>query len=114
MPDIFFFDHPYASVIGRAEYNNFFIFQQCCTVGNNKGIYPKFGEYVWLFANATVIGQCNIGNNVFISANSYVKDADIPDNTIVFGQSPNLVLKRKEPEYFYEKSPFYYHKTLLK
>ncbi len=114
LPKVFFLDHPYSSIMGRARYKDYFVFQQNCTVGNNKGIYPVFGEYVWMFANATVIGNCNIGNNVFISANTYIKDTDIPDNTIVFGESPNLILKEKEPEYFYEKSPFLYHRGLIK
>jgi len=113
MPNIFFLDHPYASILGRAQYKDYFIFQQNCTVGNNHGIYPTFGEYVWLFSNAAVIGDCNIGNNVFISIGAYVKDTDIPDNTIVFGKSPDLVIKSKSAEYFYSKSPFRYHQKLL-
>ncbi len=110
MPNIFFFDHPLGSVMGRAVYGNYFIFTQNCTVGNNHGIYPKLGEYVRLFPNSTIIGNSNIGDNVFISAGALVKDQDIPDNRIVFGKSPNLILKQKPPEYFYESSPFKYHK----
>ena len=32
MPEIWFFDHPQGSVMGRAEYSNFFSFGQGCTV----------------------------------------------------------------------------------
>lgn len=114
LPDIFFMEHPVASVMGRARYSNYFAFQQGCTVGGNRdafgaGHYPVMGEYVWLFANATVIGKCQIGNNVFVSAGAYVKDTDIPDNTIVFGRSPNLTLKTRPPEFFYARSPFKGH-----
>jgi len=109
LPDVFFFDHPLGSVLGRAEYSNYFIFQQNCTVGNNHSKYPKFGEFVWLFANTTVIGESVIGNNVFISAGTYIKDEIIPDNTIVFGRSPNLILKSKPIEYFHNASPFKIH-----
>jgi serine O-acetyltransferase len=110
MPATFHFDHPLGSVMGRAIYGNHLIFTQNCTIGNNHGIYPKLGNFVWLFPNSTIIGNSNIGDNVFISANAFVKDQDIPDNIIVFGKSPNLILKKKPPEYFYEKSPFKYHK----
>ncbi len=53
----------------------------------------------------------NIGDNVFISAGAFVKDQDIPNNTIVFGKSPNLILKQKPSEYFYESSLFKCHKN---
>jgi serine O-acetyltransferase len=113
LPDIFFLDHPVASVMGRGSYGNYLIFQQNCTVGGNHGVYPRFGEFVWLFANATVIGDTSIGNNVFVSAGTLIKDESIPSNTIVFGQSPNLVLKSKPPEYFYKASPFKFHRDLF-
>lgn len=94
MPEIFFFDHPMGSVIGRADYSDYFTFSQGCTVGNNKGIYPRFGKYVHLLSNSKVIGNCNIGNHVIISANTYVKDMDVPDFSLVFGASPNIVTKQ--------------------
>lgn len=114
LPEIFHLDHPLGSIMGRASYKNYFIFQQNCTVGNNKGIFPAFGEFVWLFANTTVIGDSQIGNNVFISSGSFVKDEHIPDNTIVFGNSPNLILKSKPIDYFYKKSPFKDHRDMIK
>ncbi len=109
LPDVFALDHPLGSILGRATYGNQFVFNQNCTVGGNHDIYPELGDYVTLFANATVIGQCHIGNNVFISAGAYVKDEDIPDNTLVFGRSPHLVLKQKPAEYFFQESPFKAH-----
>mgnify|MGYP000356724518 CR=1 FL=1 len=93
LPDIFMLDHPVGSVMGRAVYGNYFSFSQNCTVGNNKGVFPKIGENVKMLSNSKIIGASNIGNNVILSANSYVKDEDIPNNTIVFGSSPNLILK---------------------
>lgn len=93
LPDIFFCDHPLGSVMGRANYSNYFSFIQGCTVGSNKGIYPTFDEKVIMMSNSKIIGNCHIGRNVIISANTYIKDIDIPANSIVFGQSPNLVIK---------------------
>lgn len=46
-----------------------------------------------MFSNSKILGGSHIGNHVIISANSYIKDQDVPDDTIVFGQSPNLVFK---------------------
>lgn len=93
LPEVFAFDHPLGAVLGRANYSNYFSFSQGCTVGNNKGVYPTFGESVFMMSDSKVIGNCRIGDNVIISASSYVKDTDIPSGSVVFGQSPNLTVK---------------------
>ena len=100
MPDVFFTDHPVGSVIGRGKFSPHFSFAQNCTVGNNKGVYPEFGENVRLMSGARILGRCKVGSNVILSSGAYVKDTDIPGCTIVFGQSPNLVLKHRDPAYF--------------
>ena len=35
---------------------------------------------------------------MIIGANAYVKDVDIPSNSLVFGQSPNLVIKENRAD----------------
>lgn len=93
MPEIWSCDHPMGSVMGRAKYGNYFSFSQGCTVGNNHGIYPVIGEHVSMLSNSKILGNSHIGNNVIVAANTYIKDTDIPDNSLVFGQSPNLIIK---------------------
>lgn len=95
LPDIFFLDHPLGAVMGRAKFGDYFTFSQGCTIGNNHGIFPVIGEYVTMLSDSKIIGRSHIGNNVVIAANSYVKDQDIPDNSIVFGSSPNLIIKKR-------------------
>ncbi|WP_312123814.1 transferase [Lysinibacillus boronitolerans] len=96
LPDIFFLEHPIGSVMGRANYSNYFSFSQNCTVGNNKGVYPSFEENVTMLSGSKVIGDCIIGKNTIISANTYIKDTNIPPNSIVFGSSPNLIIKERK------------------
>lgn len=96
LPKFFRLDHPVGSVMGRAVYGEGFMFAQNCTVGNNKGIYPIIGENVRMCAYSSILGNCKIGNNVILGAHAAVKDTDIPDNSIVFGQSPNLILKKQK------------------
>lgn len=96
LPEVWSAEHPVGSVLGRARYGNNFFFYQCCTVGGNHGIYPRIGENVKMFAHSQILGDCNIGNNVKIGAGCLIKDENIPDNSIVFGQSPNLIIKRKK------------------
>lgn len=98
LPDIWTCEHPLGSVMGRATYSDYFSFYQGCTVGGNFKkdgtiVYPQIGHHVKMFSNSKILGDCNIGNNVIISANCYIKDQDVPNDTIVFGQSPNLVYK---------------------
>ncbi len=109
MPACFFLEHPVGSVIGRAQLGNYLVVQQNCTIGGNRGAYPVFGDFVWLFASSCVIGESAIGNNVFIAAGTMVKDEDVPDNSLVFGRSPDLVIKQRAPSFFFEKSPFVEH-----
>lgn len=100
MPKVFFLDHPVGSVLGRAIYGERFFFSQNCTVGNNKGVYPEFGQNVKMLSGSKVLGNCRIGDNVIIAANTYVKDCDIPECSLVFGSSPNLIIKTKPETYF--------------
>lgn len=102
MPQIWFFDHPQGSVMGRGVYSDYFTFSQGCTVGNNNGKYPMFGKHVSMLSNSKVIGDCKIGNYVIFAANSYVIDCDIPSYSIVFGQSPNIVVKPITKEKYQE------------
>ena len=51
-----------------------------------------------MYSNSTIIGETTIGNYVIISSGTYIKNENIPDNCIVFGQSPNLVIKERSVE----------------
>ena len=99
MPEIFFVEHPLGTVLGRAKYGNRFTVYQGCTVGANElGQYPTIGNNVILFSDAKVLGNSNIGDNVIVAANTYIKDEDIPSNCIVFGQTPQIVIKTNQNE----------------
>lgn len=100
LPDIFAVDHPLGTILGRAKYSDYFTCLQNCTVGNNNGIYPTIGRYVTMLSGAKLIGDSTVGDHVILSANSYVKDSDIPPCSIVFGESPNLIIKTREPAFF--------------
>ena len=99
LPDVFTFDHPLGSVIGRGRFSDYFTFAQGCTVGNNHGAYPRFGESVFMMSDSKVIGDCRIGDYVIIGANACVKDEDVPAGSLVFGRSPDLVVKEGRMDY---------------
>lgn len=89
-------EHPLGSVMGRAVYGDYFFFYQGCTVGGNHTNYPVIGKNVIMLSNSKILGKSNIGDNVILSANTYVKDMDIPNNSIVFGQYPDITIKQNK------------------
>jgi len=100
LPDFFMCEHPVGSVMGRAIYENGFLFYQNCTVGgfHLRGghiVYPQIGKNVRMLANSMIIGNCEIGDNVNIGAGAVVKNQNVPSNSNVFGESPNLIIKIK-------------------
>ncbi len=80
------------------------------TVGGNrkdgKLYYPVLGNNILIYANSTILGNCHIGNNVIISAESYIINETIPDNCIVFGKSPDIVIKNKSEEEIKDMTSF--------
>ena len=100
LPPVFGAEHPLGSVMGRAKYGEGFFFYQGCTVGGTrKGEqlhYPQIGKNVKMYANSSVLGKCDIGDNVQIGAGCIVKNQDIPSDSVAFGQSPNLIIKKYE------------------
>jgi serine O-acetyltransferase len=97
LPDCFMLDQPVGAVMGRAKYGNNFKFTQNCTVGNSKNIFPTIGEFVTMTANSMVFGNSKIGDHSIIGTGAIIKDEDIPANSLVFGHSPNLIIKKRKP-----------------
>ncbi len=50
---------------------------------SNRGV-PNVGNYVWIGANAILVGDITIGNNVLIAPGSFV-NIDVPENSLVMG-----------------------------
>lgn len=99
LPTHFHCEHPLGSVLGRAEYGDYLFIYQGITVGGNRSkgelSYPKIGNNVIMFANSTVLGKTIIGTNVVVSAGTQIINEIIPDNCMVFGKSPDLIIKKK-------------------
>ena len=84
LPVAFGAEHPVGSVLGRAEYGNKLFVHQNTTVGSSINKFPRIGENAVLCANSALLGNCNVGNNVILSAGAIVINQDVPDNAIVF------------------------------
>ncbi len=98
LPAIWSAEHPLGAVMGRAKYSDGFFFYQGCTVGGTKDkegniYYPVIGESVRMYSNSSILGNCHIGKGAQIGAGAIVKNQDVPAGSVVFGQSPNLIIK---------------------
>lgn len=101
LPSHFGAEHPLGSVMGRGKYSDGFFFYQGCTVGGTRDkegnlYYPVIDENVHMFSNSSILGRCHIGKNVNIGAGCIVKNQDVPNDCTVFGESPNLIIKKNK------------------
>lgn len=60
--------------------------------GKRKGT-PVIGNKVWIGANAVIVGNIKIGDNVLIAPNTFV-NFDVPNDSIVIG-SPGKIISNK-------------------
>jgi serine O-acetyltransferase len=94
LPEVFFFQHPVGTVLGRATYGNYLAVYQRCSIGSNmEGEGPVLGDGIVLFGGSGIIGRCTVGDNAWLSVNAMVMDRDVPADSLVFGQSPHNVVK---------------------
>lgn len=94
LPNIFLFCHPVGTVLGKAQYADFFLVYQNCTVGSNHDIdYPVIGKHVAMYKGSSILGNCKIGNNCKVSAHSLIMDRNLDDNKIYIGTPSNHIIK---------------------
>jgi serine O-acetyltransferase len=60
--------------------------------GSLKGT-PVIGDDVWVGANAVIVGNIKIGNDVLIAPGAFV-NFDVPDHSVVIG-NPGQIRKHK-------------------
>lgn len=92
LPGIFLFSHAGGTVLGRAQYSDYFLVYQQCTVGSarapekaGRGVFPVLGRHVSLYAGAAILGACQIGDNCKISTQSVIINKKLKPNTIYRG-----------------------------
>ncbi len=108
LPESFLFVHPVGSVLGPAKFGGFFVMYQNCLVGClNDQVFPQFEGRTILYAGATVLGHCNIGDNCIFAAHSHTVNEKIKSNTVVIGGVPNIRMIANSTDFF-QRPPFVY------
>jgi serine O-acetyltransferase len=64
--------------------------------GARKGV-PKIGDYVWIGANAVLVGNITVGDRVLIAPNTYL-NTDVPSDSLVMGNPAQIVPKKNATE----------------
>ena len=98
MPEVFFFDHPLGSHLGRAKYGNGFSFLQGCLVEKVDGKAPVIDDNVTMLTGSKIIGDSHVGGNTVITEGAIIRNQNIPANSVVYGESPNLIIKKRNEE----------------
>lgn len=95
LPEIFAWQHPVGTVLGRGTYANYLFVYQRCTVGANLALdYPTFDEGVVLYGDTALIGKTHVRKNTWLSVGAKVLDQEVGGDAVIFGRSPNVVTKR--------------------
>jgi serine O-acetyltransferase len=102
LPDFWCCDHPLGSVIGRGQFakESALVFSQNCNIGNNRGVYPRINGKLQMMPNSSLLGDCIVEGNVILANGSLAMDAGTLSNCIVFGRSPDLIVKPLDPQKF--------------
>ena len=97
LPDHFLFVHPIGTVLGNAKFGDFFVVYQGVTVGSTTyGVYPTFSSSTILYSNSSIIGECQVGKNFVLGANTSLLNTNISDNKIVVGNYPSHSIKENK------------------
>ena len=63
--------------MGRGEYSDYLVVYQKCGIGANHDIYPTLRKNVTLRPGASIIGNCKVGENCEIGAESLLMDKNL-------------------------------------
>ena len=99
----FFIDHGTGIVIGETTViGKRVVLYQGVTLGaisvtnarDKHGVkrHPTIGDDVTIYANATVLGDIKIGDDVIVGSNTYIRE-DIPAHTTVKNPKPELIMR---------------------
>lgn len=96
LPSIFLFVHPLATVLGRAQYDDYLLVYQRCSVGGNHDVYPITDKFLSLRPGSSILGDCRVSSNCTIAAESLLLDRNLPENTVYFGNPRDFSVKKQE------------------
>jgi serine O-acetyltransferase len=95
LPSIFIVIHGVGTVLGKANYLDYFTVYQGCTVGQTKGNYPRLGAGVGLGAGASIIGSCLVGDFASVGAGCTLTNSKVETNSSIFRDADGALVVRQ-------------------
>lgn len=94
LPDIYLTYHPVGTVLGDANYSNYFMALQNVTINTgakeNGEDTPYLGEGLYMAAGSSIIGNKSIGDWVTIGVNAVVHNQEIDHHKLVLNRNGKL------------------------
>lgn len=113
LPPHIYFEHPVGTVMGRSpsQLGDYLTILQGVTLGGSRKkdgtlAYPVVGSHVIFYSHSTLVGDSSVGDYSVLSTGCCVINDSIPAHSLVFGTSPNLVVKTLDEERYWQFSPF--------
>lgn len=103
LPNIFLIIHGVGTMLGNADYEDYFITYQGVTVGFNNGFYPKIGKGNVLTANSSVIGNSCLGKFVTIGSGTTIINKKINDSMSVYRNDLGVLTEKKMNKLYISK-----------
>ncbi|GAC1565118.1 MAG: hypothetical protein NVS2B7_39280 [Herpetosiphon sp.] len=94
LPDVFFLSHTVGIVLGKATYGNYLVVSQGCTVGSQNGKYPVLGRGVALGSDASIIGNCHVGDRVSVGSNTLIFAQNLPSDQVAYRDRTGVLIVR--------------------
>jgi serine O-acetyltransferase len=105
LPDHFLIIHGSGTVLGKADYGDFFVAHHGCTVGIHNNLYPVIGCGAALAANSAVIGGSVLGENVSVGNGAHVFNSVVPAGHSVYRQRDGQLASSPSKQFY---SDFYF------
>ncbi|HOZ68239.1 MAG TPA: hypothetical protein PK328_02690 [Chitinophagaceae bacterium] len=93
LPKIFLLIHCVGTVLGKAEYSDYFVACHNVTIGSDKGFSPVLSEGVYMGPGSSIVGKCGVGSFTHMAINSVLMDQHSTGDCVIIGSTPNQILK---------------------
>ena len=103
MPDRFLIGHTVGMVFAKADYGEYCVFHQGCTVGRILQEKPILESRVVMYPGSSIIGRCHVRDNTVLSAGVQLINCDTPGNCIVFSGERGRPVFKPITEVFAER-----------
>ena len=93
LPPHFLVVHTVGMLLGKATYGDYFVAIHDVTIGTDRGLRPVLGKGVVMYGGSSIVGDCQIGDDVSVAAHALVRNEPVPAGHVVAGTSPHLTTK---------------------